>query len=184
MDSAEGADAHLHRHYDDENHTKSRFTPLTGLIPVYPTTAEERRFAKALRIAECAASWTTLRADAGAVLYRIPSQSEPGVVYGEAGQDFLERGPEGGRVRHPFRRERQRCAKQQDAEVRVLADSGPGGLDSAKDAATDGLALCGDWVVVEADGGSRAGHGVTPMRVGSRGGPGGPSSGFRFRRLV
>jgi len=33
VDSAEGADAHLHRHYDDENHPKSRFTPLTGLIP-------------------------------------------------------------------------------------------------------------------------------------------------------
>src|SRR5437773_1660418 len=36
VDSAEGADAHLHRHYDDENHPKSRFTPLTGLIRRIP----------------------------------------------------------------------------------------------------------------------------------------------------
>ena len=47
----------------------------------YPTTPAERRFARALRIAESTESWTAVRADDGALLYRIPSQSEPGLSY-------------------------------------------------------------------------------------------------------
>ena len=74
----------------------------------YPTTADGRRFARALRIAEGAASWSTVRADAGAAVYRIPSQSEPGVSYETDGRgcscpDYLgriERGGPAGPCKH------------------------------------------------------------------------------------
>ena len=67
----------------------------------YRTIADERRFARALGIAEGAASWTTLRADASATVYRIPSQSEPGVSYEPDGcgcscPEFLGRVESGG----------------------------------------------------------------------------------------
>jgi predicted nucleic acid-binding Zn finger protein len=49
------------------------------MTTVYPTTPAERRLAKARRIAAGAESWTAVRADDGALLYRVPSQSEPGI---------------------------------------------------------------------------------------------------------
>ena len=71
------------------------------MTTVYPITPDERRFAKALRIAEGAGSWTTLWADAGATVYRIPSQSEPAVSYETDGRgcscpDYLGRVERGG----------------------------------------------------------------------------------------
>src|SRR6266487_1018736 len=74
---------------------------MSPMTTVYPTTADERRFAKALHIAADAASWTTLRADAGATVYRIPSQSEPGLSYETDGRgcscpDYLGRLERGG----------------------------------------------------------------------------------------
>src|SRR5205823_8228866 len=66
------------------------------MTTVYPTTADERRFAKALHIMSGTASWSAVRDDAGATVYRIPSQSEPGLSYETDGRgcscpDFLGR---------------------------------------------------------------------------------------------
>src|SRR5439155_20298117 len=72
VDSAEGADAHLHRHYDDENHPKSRFTPLTALIPLpRPATALP---AAAGNPAELSRNWRRLR-------QRRPSRGRPGYLH-------------------------------------------------------------------------------------------------------
>ena len=73
------------------------------MTTAYPTTPDERRFAKALQVAEGAAAWTALRADDGATVYRIPSQSEPGLSYESDGRgcscpDFLGRLERGGPV--------------------------------------------------------------------------------------
>jgi uncharacterized Zn finger protein len=66
------------------------------MTTVYPTTADERRFARALRIAEGADSWSAAVGRDGATLYRIPSQSEPGLSYETDGRgcscpDYLGR---------------------------------------------------------------------------------------------
>ena len=113
------------------------------MTTVYPTTPAERRLARALRIAEGAASWTTLRADAGAAVYRIPSQSEPGVSYETDGRgcscpDFLgrlERGGPGGPCKH---------ALAVQLRAARAADPGPSAYDDTHDPATCRRAVCAD----------------------------------------
>jgi len=58
VDSAEGADAHLHRHYDDENHPKSRFTPLTGLIQSEWVLVEDPELNESLEVKAARSSGT------------------------------------------------------------------------------------------------------------------------------
>ena len=109
----------------------------------YPTTADERRFAKALRIAEGAASWAALPADAGAAVYRIPSQSEPGLSYETDGRgcscpDYLgrvERGEASGACKHALAVQ-LRAARA--ADIRLSA------YDDTHDPATCRLTICPD----------------------------------------
>jgi hypothetical protein len=110
---------------------------------VYPTTADERRFTKALHILSGAASWTAFRADAGAAVYRIPSQSEPGVSYETDGcgcscPDFLgrlERGGPAGPCKHALAVQ-LRVANSAPAYAEVY------GSDRGHDAATCRLTIC------------------------------------------
>ena len=115
----------------------------------YRTIADERRFAKALGIAAGAASWTAVRADATSTLYRIPSQSEPGVSYETDGRgcscpDFLGRLKRGG----PVGPCKHALAVQLSAAR--AADVGPGeyadtyGPACGHDPATCRLAVCPD----------------------------------------
>ena len=115
------------------------------MTTVYPTTADERRFARAHRIAEGADSWTAVRADDGTVLYRIPSQSEPGLFYESDGRgcscpDFLgrlERGGPAGSCKHALAVQ-LRAAKSAPSYAEIY-DSGRG-----HDAATCRLTICPD----------------------------------------
>ena len=99
------------------------------MTTVYPTTPIERRLAKARQIIASAASWTTLRADAGATVYRIPSQSEPGVSYETDGRgcscpDFLgrlERGGPAGPCKHAIAVQ-LRAAESATCRLTVCAD--------------------------------------------------------------
>src|SRR6266487_4834799 len=103
---------------------------MSPMTTVYPTTADERRFAKALHIAADAASWTALRADAGATVYRIPSQSEPGVSYETDGRgcscpDYLrraERGEASGSCKHALAVQ-LRAAKSADIRLSTYDDT-------------------------------------------------------------
>src|SRR6266536_5168060 len=113
------------------------------MTTVYPTTPAERRLAKALRIAAGVASWTTLRADAGATVYRVPSQSEPGVSYETDGRgcscpDYLgrvERGEASGACKHGLAVQ-LRAARS--ADIRLSA------YDDTHDPATCRRAICAD----------------------------------------
>ena len=109
----------------------------------YHTTADERRFAKALGIAAGAASWTAVRADAGATVYRLPSQSEPGVSYETDGRgcscpDFLgrlERGGPAGPCKHAL------AVQLRAARV---ADFSLSAYDDTHDSATCRRVICAD----------------------------------------
>ena len=119
------------------------------MTTVYPTTADERRLAKARQIVAGAASWAALRADARATVYRIPSQSEPGVSYETDGRgcscpDYLgrvERGGPSGPCKH---------ALAVQVSAARAADIGPSpyaevyGSGRGHDAATCRLTICPD----------------------------------------
>src|SRR5205823_9037065 len=115
------------------------------MTTVYPTTPAERRLARALRIAEGAASWSALRADTDATVYRIPSQSEPGISYETDGRgcscpDYLgrlERGGPAGPCKHALAVQ-LRAAKSAPAYAEVY------GSDRGHDAATCRLTVCPD----------------------------------------
>ena len=108
----------------------------------YPTTPAERRFARALRIAEGAASWSAVRADGGATVYRIASQSEPGLSYETDGRgcscpDYLGR-LEAGRPGP--------CKHALAVQLRAAraADVGPSAYDDDHDPATCRRVICAD----------------------------------------
>ena len=119
------------------------------MTTVYPTTPEDRRFTRALRIAEGADSWTALRADAGATVYRIPSQSEPGVSYETDGRgcscpDYLgrvERGEASGACKHALAVQ-LRAARVTDVGPSAYAEVY--GSDRGHDPATCRRAVCAD----------------------------------------
>src|SRR5436305_13252185 len=108
----------------------------------YPTTAGERRFAKARQILGNAASWSTVRADAGATVYRIPSRSEPGVSYETDGRgcscpDYLGRLEAGrpGPCKHALA---VQLHAARVADIRLSA------YDDTHDPATCRRAICAD----------------------------------------
>jgi hypothetical protein len=112
------------------------------MTTVYPTTADERRFAKALHILGGAASWSAVRADDGATLYRIPSQSEPGLSYETDGRgcscpDYLGR-LEAGRPGP--------CKHAMAVQLRTAraADVGLSAYDDTHDPATCRRVICAD----------------------------------------
>ena len=115
----------------------------------YPTTADERRFAKALGIAAGAASWTAVRADATSTVYRIPSQSEPGASYETDGRgcscpDFLgrlERGGPAGPCKHALAVQ-LRAARAADIGPSAYAELY--GSGRGHDPATCRLTICPD----------------------------------------
>jgi predicted nucleic acid-binding Zn finger protein len=106
------------------------------------TTAAERRFAKARQILSGADAWTTVRADDGAAVYRIPSQSEPGLFYETDGRgcscpDYLGRLETGrpGPCKHAIA---VQLRTSRAADVRL------GAYDDAHDPATCRLTICAD----------------------------------------
>src|SRR5438046_1481702 len=124
------------------------------MTTVYPTTPAERRLAKARQIVAGAASWTTLRADAGATVYRIPSQAEPGVSYETDGRgcscpDYLgrvERGGPAGPCKHALAVQllAARSADPGPDAYAAVYGHGPEGARDDHDPATCRRVICAD----------------------------------------
>lgn len=119
------------------------------MTAVYPTTPDERRFAKARQILAGAGSWSTVRADDGAAVYRIPSQSEPGLSYETDGHgcscpDYLGRLERGGPVGPCKHALAVRLNAARAADVGPSAYDEIYGSDRGHDSATCRLTICPD----------------------------------------
>jgi predicted nucleic acid-binding Zn finger protein len=113
------------------------------MTTVYPTTPAERRLAKARQIVAGATSWPTIRTDRGVAVYRIPSQSEPGVSYETDGRSCscpeflgrLERGGPAGPCKH---------ALAVQLRAARAADFSLSAYDDTHDSATCRRVICAD----------------------------------------
>ena len=119
------------------------------MTTVYPTTPAERRLAKARQIVGGATSWPTIRTDRGIAVYRIPSQSEPGVSYETDGRgcscpDYVgrvERGGPAGPCKHALAVQ-LRAARAADIGPSAYAELY--GSGRGHDPATCRLTICPD----------------------------------------